>query len=553
MLKSLVIKNYALIRHLEIAFSEGLNIVTGETGAGKSIMLGALGLLKGQRANSKALYDPEKKCVVEALFDLRKYPQLVQKFEELDIDYDALAVFRREIAASGKSRAFVNDTPVNLDTLKNIGGRIMDIHSQHDTLRLGESDFQLKVLDEYAENQDKKEAFSAAFARFTKAEKDWLALQKQHEKAQKEYDFNLHRLNELRELKPETLNQEELEQQLDKIRNVEKIAEALQINSECLGGEEFSAEQSLQTAQTALNTIRNLGDNFENLSKRLESLRIEMQDILMEIESEKESLFINPEEAEQLSDTLDKLYVLQKKHGVNSVKALISVEQELTQSIAEVDNFSEKLEALAQKKEKEAENMQKKGKSLGKTREAAAAPLANALETLLQKVGILNAQVEVRLTTLEMPSETGLETAEIFFSANKGISPQPLAQVASGGEFSRLMLCLKYILAGKTALPTLIFDEIDTGISGEIAIKVGQMMQKMAEKHQLITISHLPQIAAKGKNHFFVYKDNSAEKTASNIRILSEEERLTEIARMIAGENPSPTAYESARELIEGN
>ncbi len=549
MLKSLVIKNYALIRHLEITFSNGLNIITGETGAGKSIMLGALGLLKGQRANTKILYDNDKKCVVEAFFDLREYPQLQQEFEDLDIDYDALAVFRREITASGKSRAFVNDTPVNLDTLRLIGNQIMDIHSQHETLKLGDSEFQLKVIDEYASNQEEKKNFVKAYKAYRKALKAWQKLQEEHRKAQKEYDFNLHQLKELEEAKLDELLQEELEEQFNKIRNVEKIAAALQTTKQGIGGEEYSAEKMLQSALSAMNPIRNFGDNFQKIGTRLESILIEIQDILMEVDGQEESLFVNPEEAEQISDKLDKLYSLQKKHRVDSVEALMEIKDTLEQNVNRVENFEEELIQLAQERDEAEQEMTNKGQALTLTRQKASSPLVEELEELLKRVGILNAQLEIAIEPQE-PSETGLDSVDIFFSANKGIAPQPLSQVASGGEFSRLMLCLKYVLAGKTALPTLIFDEIDTGISGEIAIKVGQMMKKMAKKHQLITISHLPQIAAKGKSHFFVYKDDSEEKTASNIRELTNEERLTEIARMIGGENPSPTAFESARELI---
>ncbi len=550
MLKSLVIKNYALIRHLEIVFSEGLNIITGETGAGKSIMLGALGLLKGQRANTKILYDEEEKCVVEALFDLRAYPSLKKTFEELDVDYDALTVFRREITASGKSRAFVNDTPVNLDSLKIIGNQVMDIHSQHETLKLGNSEFQLMVVDTYADNQQVRDRYTQVYLAYKKAEKAWKQLQVEHQKAQQEYDFNLHQLKELQEASLEGLVQEELEEQQERIRNVEKIAEALQGAKQSLGGEEFSAEQMLQSAISALNGIRSLGSTYEQLSERLESSLIELQDMLLELERQEEDLFVNPEEAEQITDRLDKLYALQKKHRVASVEELIQTQEELQQNVNNVEHFEEELERLAQAKEKALQEVWTVGEQLSQTRIQACEPLIEELEKHLRNVGILNAKLEIPLERHETPQETGLETIDLLFSANKGIAPQPLSQVASGGEFSRLMLCLKYVLAGKMALPTLIFDEIDTGISGEIAIKVGQMMQKMAQRHQLLAISHLPQIAAKGKSHFFVYKDNSAEKTVSNIRELTEEERLTEVARMIGGENPSPTAFESARELM---
>ncbi len=549
MLKSLVIKNYALIRHLEIVFSDGLNIITGETGAGKSIMLGALGLLKGQRANTKILYDEQEKCVVEALFDLREYPSMEALFHEWELDYESLVVFRREITASGKSRAFINDTPVNLDVLKLIGNRVMDIHSQHETLLLGSSEFQRTVLDEYAGNATERQAYQLAYQAYRKAEKAWRSLQDEYSRAQKEYDFHLHQLKELEEAQLETLDQEDLEQQLARIRNVEKIAEALQVTRNSLGSEEFSAEQMLQAALSAMNSIRQLGEAFGSLSERLESTLIEVQDMLMEVESQEEALFVNPEEAEQLADRLDRLYALQKKHQAKSVEALLVLKTELQERVDKVENFEEELARLAQQKEETLAKLRQVGRVLTETRQKAAAPLVRELEELLQNVGILNAQLELTLTAQE-PAEEGLEAVDLLFSANKGIAPQPLGQVASGGEFSRLMLCLKYLLASRTALPTLVFDEIDTGISGEIAIRVGQMMQKMAGKHQLLVISHLPQIAAKGKAHFFVYKDNSAEKTMSNIRELSHDERLTEIARMIGGENPSPVAFENARELM---
>ncbi|RZS98741.1 DNA repair protein RecN [Cecembia calidifontis] len=548
MLKSLNISNYALIQELEMAPSAELNMITGETGAGKSIMLGAVGLLLGNRADTKALSDPENKCVVEGCFGIENYG-LEDFFNQEDLDFDRECIIRREISPSGKSRAFINDTPVRLETLKELGKFLMDIHSQHDTLMLADGLYQLSLIDAYSNSQLEKTAYQQAYQSYLSAKR---ALEKRTQEAldlKKEADFNRFQLEELAALKLEAGEQSILESEQEILENAEEIKAKIQEILGQLQDEQFGAIRMLSLANQTAQQLSRLAHKFEPFSERIQSVLIELKDIAASIEDEDSEIEVDFDKLENVRERLSKIYHLQQKHGAESVEALISLEQQLAEKVFQVENLDEEIQKLQQLKSEAEKEMLSKGKVLSEKRKSSFGPFSRELEDLLRQLGMENAKIEMAHQSIP-PSKEGLDQIDILFSANKGVTPQPLKQVASGGEFSRLIFAIKYIMADKMALPTLIFDEIDTGVSGEIALQMVKMMQEIARKHQVICISHLPQVAAKGDQHYFVFKDNSSHKTVSKIKLLTEEERVTEIAKMIAGANPSASAYESAKELL---
>ncbi len=549
MLKNLLIKNYVLIKKLDIQLSPALNIITGETGAGKSIMLGALGLLLGKRADTKSLYSADKKCVVEGEFEIGDYA-LQSLFKQQELDYEKTCVIRREISPSGKSRAFINDTPVNLATLKLIASRLIDIHSQHDTLLLGSEEYQRELTDILAANHAELKTYQAAYHRFKVSEKALENLRREAQEIKNELDYHTFLFQELEKAELDALHQEELEQKLKRLENAETIKTNLNVMLEQLMRAEFSIENILQSVMVSIRPISSFSDSYQQLSDRLESTAVELRDITNEIETEEEGLFFDQEEYENTQAQLSMLYNLQNKHHVQGVAELIAIREELRQKTERASNFDEELAKLEAEKSKNFAFLLEEGKKLTLTRQQVAPKIEQELVEKLQFVGMPNATFQLRVSP-KKPEASGCDLVEFLFSANKGVAPQPLKNSASGGEFSRLMLCIKRILAGKTSLPTIIFDEIDTGISGEIAIKVSHLLNEMSKKHQLLVISHLPQTAANGHTHFFVYKENFKESTISHIRRLSEEERIVEIAQMIGGKNPGKSALESAKELLE--
>ena len=549
MLQQLLIKNYALIRHLEIKPSSRLNIITGETGAGKSIMLGALGLLLGDRADVKSLYADDEKCVIEGTFRLKEYA-LESLFDELDIDYEEVTLLRREISPSGKSRAFVNDTPVRLEVVRELGKHFIDVHSQHETLQLGTGEYQLQLIDAYGGLQPLLSEYSAVYQQYQQKKKAYNELLGESERSQADLDYQQHQLTELIEAELDDFNQVELEQELEKLENAESIKlnlqQVLQIVSE---GEEMNVESQLQQSVQLLAQISNFGPNLEQMSDRLNSVFIELQDLSTELQREEEALFLDEEAIQLAQDRLNRLYTLQKKHRVQSAEELIALRDELNEKVNRALNFDDELEDRRIAMEEALAEVQAVGGKLSTQRQAQLEPLRNEIESLLKNLGMADSRFVPTLTECA-PSPQGLEEAALLFSANKGVKERELVSVASGGEFSRLMLSIKHVLARKTALPTIVFDEIDTGVSGEIAMKMGRMMQEMAAHHQIIVISHLPQIAALGDQHYFVFKDTSAARAESRIKLLLEHERVNEIAQMIGGANPSKTAFINARELM---
>lgn len=550
MLRHLTIKNYALIQSLEMEPSGHLNVITGETGAGKSIMLGAIGLLLGNRADTKVLWDDQEKCIIEGTFNIDAY-ELKPLFEELDLDYANETFIRREISPGGKSRAFINDTPVTLDALRRVGGRLMDVHSQHETLELGNQSFQLHLIDSYAGNAKIKGSYEQAWKNFSAARKKFEKLSEEANQLREEADYVNFQLEELIEARLEEDELEKLEQELKVAEHAEEIKVRLQSTSQLLNESEFSVSRALAEVKSHLQTIASWSKQYEGLLQRLETARLEIEDLGDEISREEDRVEFDPERAEWVKQRLSTLYHLMTKHRVNDTAALLQLQASLSERAQLTGNVDGAL-ADAQEKLREAEKvLLQSATELRATRQKAFAPLQKQITALLKELGIPNATLDIELSETT-PGPSGADRIDLLFSANKGVPPRPLAQVASGGEFSRLMFCVKYVMAEKTAIPTLVLDEIDNGISGEIAIRLGQLMKLMARKHQLITISHLPQIAAQGDTHYFVYKDNTAKKTVSSIRLLSESERIEEIAKMIGGNNPSRIALENAQELLSG-
>lgn len=548
MLKHLTIKNYALIRHLELSPAAGLNVVTGETGAGKSIMLGALGLLLGNRADTKVLWDESEKCVTEAVFDVHSY-ELESFFREEDLDYDTTTVLRREISPAGKSRAFINDTPVTLEVMKRLGNLLMDIHSQHETLQLGNHNFQLRLIDAYADNAKLRKDYASLWQAYQEARLHYEGLVSQSEILRQEADFVRFQLDELRQANLAEGEQEELESELKIKEHAEEIKSRFQQIIAVLNGSEFTVTAGLAEARSHLQHIASFSENYSRLFDRMESLRIELSDIVDEVERENENVDFDPERLQLIQERLSMLYRLQKKHRLATVGELLQLQESLEQKDNLATNLDDALAHARQEFDQTQTKLKQSAQKLSDSRRKVFDPLCKQLMKLLHDLGIPEALVTIDSSITE-PSSTGIDRTEILFSANKGIAPRPLAQVASGGEFSRVMFGIKYIMTEKTAMPTLILDEIDTGISGEVAMKLGGMMKAMSAKHQIITITHLPQIAAKGDSHYFVFKDNSSKKTISSIRQLGADDRVEEIAKMIGGANPSKVSLENARELL---
>lgn len=548
MLKNLSISNYALIETLEMEPSISLSMITGETGAGKSIMLGAVGLLLGNRADTKALFDENIKCIIEGIFNISSYG-LESFFNSEDLDFENQCIIRREILPSGKSRAFINDTPVRLETLKTLGKSLVDIHSQHDNLLLGASDYQLSLIDAFAESHPELAGYSLSYKQYRKAKKEFDKLSNEAFELRKEADYNKFQLEELASIKLVDGEQMELEEQQEILDNAEEIKSKINETLLHLNAEQFGAMTLLGQVNQSLNQLSRYGPKFMGLKERFQSALIELSDISSTLEEEDNNLEVDFERLNKIRERLSKIYQLQQKHGVDTIEALMKIESDLADKAFQIDHIDEELEDLRLAMETGWQELLLTGTRLSEKRKASFEAFGQNITKLLTQLGMENALIQVLARDVD-PGLSGMDEIEILFSANKGIKPQPIRQVASGGEFSRLMFAIKYIMADKMALPTLIFDEIDTGISGEVAFKLVNMMQDISSNHQVICISHLPQVAAKGEKHYFVYKDNSAEKAISKIRLLSPQERETEIAKMIAGSNPSATAFESARELL---
>lgn len=549
MLTQLSIKNYALINELKIDFSSGLSIITGETGAGKSILLGALGLVLGNRADSSTLKDNSKKCIVEAKVSIANY-NLREFFEEVDLDYEDHTIIRREILPSGKSRAFVNDTPVNLSILNDLRSNLIDVHSQHQTLSLSDTNFQFSVIDALAKNASKIESYKKGLIKLKNLKKQLEDLKTSQREANQQHDYNLHLFNELNDANLEIDEQEILEEKLEKLNNIEDIkinlSEALEISI----NEEIGLQTLLNTLENRLSKISSFSKEYKDLSDRITSVKIELDDIVSELEDENENVEFNPNEAEELNDRLQLIYNLQKKHYVNSNKELLEILEELSNKIIAVESSEE----VINQKESEIKEVEQKlndlAEKISKARQKVIPSLQSALQSLLSDLGMQNARFSIKVNLKDSYFSNGKDELQFLFSANKGGSFGELKKVASGGELSRIMLAIKKILSENISLPTIIFDEIDTGVSGEISNKIATIMQQMSKQMQVITITHLPQIAAKGNNHYKVYKEDINNTTTTNLRLLSPDERIVEIAEMLSGKEFSETAITHAKELL---
>ncbi len=549
MLRNLLIKNYALITHLEMQPAPGFNIITGETGAGKSIMLGAIGLLLGHRADHKALWHKEEKCVVEGSFDLRPY-KLEKLFQHQDWDYDHECIIRREINPSGKSRAFINDSPVNLEALKKLGQHLLDVHSQHDTLQLGTQQFQLEVIDSFGETAPLKTQYQKHFQIWRDSCQRRADLTEQANQHQQEADYRNFLLEELVKSELQVDEQEQLEADMQVMEHAEEIKTQLNLSLEALEQGDGNIQDQLSMVVRALDRIQNLNPEYGQIRERLQSAFLEIQDVASEVNNLEQGVAFDPLQVEQNKDRLDLIHRLQQKHQVNSIKELLDIQAELEQRQLDLRNVDDALKELDQSIAQAEKAMHLAGNKLSQARQGTFKTLEKLIVNQLKGLGIPDAILTIQHRNIE-PNAEGLDQIEWLFSANKGITPKSLKQVASGGEFSRLMFCVKYTLAQKVALPTILFDEIDTGISGEIALQMVSMMKEMSKSHQVITISHLPQFAAKGDHHYYVYKETSGSTAASKIRRLEGSERVEMVARMIGGNNPSEIAYANAQELIE--
>lgn len=548
MLKSLSISNYALIDQLLMQPSKGLNMITGETGAGKSIMLGAVGMLLGNRADTKVLLHEDKKCVIEGVFEIGEYG-LKDFFESEELDFDPTCIIRREISPGGKSRSFVNDTPVLLDTLKTLGAYLMDVHSQHDTLQLGEGSYQLGLIDAFAQTQEELKQYRTDYRSFKKSRKAYLEIKHKAHELQKEADFNQFQLDELSALSLKAGEQSELESTQEVLENAEEIKLKINEMLNLFQDEQFGVIQEMAQIQHGMQSLERLAHKFQALRERFQSSLIEVKDLADTLADEEGGIEVDFEKLEGIRERLSKIYQLQKKHGVNSVEELMALEAELADKVFQFQNLDETLVLAKATLDQAEKQVWESGHKLRKLRMACFPDFQKSLEKLLAGLGMENAKLVVEHKSAEL-NPGGMDEIELLFSANKGSSPQPLKKVASGGEFSRLLFAIKYLMADKMALPTLIFDEIDTGISGEVALQMVRMMKEISQNHQVICITHLPQVAGQGDLHYFVYKDNSSARTVSKIKLLEEEGRIQELAKMIAGATPSASALESARELL---
>ena len=551
MLKHLYIKNFTLIDELDIELYQGFSVITGETGAGKSIILGALGLLLGQRADSKAIKQGAEKCVIEAHFDLSRYG-MTDFFEENEIEYDAAdCIVRRELTASGKSRAFINDTPVQLSLLKELGEQLVDIHSQHQNLLLNKQDFQLNVVDIIAGDEKEQQLYQQAYTQYHATEKELSALKESIEQNRQNADFLQFQFEELTQANLAEGEQEELEQKSETMSHSEEIKSALYEADNALSAEQTGVVESLRTALSAIRQIEKVLPDAGELVERLDSSYIELKDIAQEISSQMEHVDFDPAELDAINNRLDKLYDLEKKYHVETVEELIAKRDELKIQLGRIENSDETLAELQQKLAAQLAQAQKAAEALTKLRTKAAKQIEKEMQGRLMPLGMPNVKFSIEMTQ-EPLNVSGQDKVAFLFSANTSTPLQPISQVASGGEIARVMLSLKAMISGAVKLPTIIFDEIDTGVSGKTAEKMAEIMQEMGHhERQVISITHLPQIAALGSAHYKVEKEETAKGTISRMRKLSDDERVLEIAQMLSGSNVSEAAISNAKQLLK--
>ena len=554
MIRHLHIENYALIEHLDMDFHSGFSVITGETGAGKSIIIGAIGLLLGQRADSRSIKTDAKRCVVEATFDLA-HDALDDFFEENDLDFDGSeCIIRRELTAAGKSRAFINDTPASLAQLKELGEQLLDVHSQHKNLLLGKEDFQLSVLDIVANNQEVLNTYKKEY-------KDYRLLQKQLEDAledakngKEDEDYLRFQVNQLADANLKEGEQDELEEESETLEHAEDIKSSLYTACNNLQSSNDGTDVLglLKHSLSEIQSISSVYSAADEIAERLDSCYIELKDIADELESQAEDVEYNPSRLEQVNERLSTIYTLQKKHGVESVEELLKLQEEMEDKLSRITNSDDFIEELQQKVNTQKDKVLALAKKLSQARLAAAKKVEKEMETRLLPLGMPS--VQFKCSVLAIPSEltgTGYDQVQFLFNANKSGEPKPVSQIASGGEIARVMLSLKALIAGAVKLPTIIFDEIGTGVSGSIAEKMARIMKEMGDhERQVISITHLPQIAALGSHHYKVYKEETEDATLSHIIPLNDEQRIEEIACMLSGEKLTQAALDNAKTLL---
>jgi DNA repair protein RecN (Recombination protein N) len=549
LITTLAIKNYALIEDIRVDLQEGLTIITGETGAGKSILLGALALILGKRADLSSVKVASQKCIIEGEFSIKNYG-LQALFHNIDLDYDDQTIIRREILPSGKSRAFVNDTPVSLVQLQKLGAHLVDVHSQHETLSLSSENFQIEIIDVLAGNEPLLEAYSGKLEEFRNISETINTLKNDKDRVAKELDYNTFLCSELVEADLKGLIQKELEDTFETLNNSEIIQESFSQIVQVLSDERIGTLETAKEARIVLGKIRGFSSQFEQYWDRLNSTIIELEDVFDGIEDLATSVEANPSKLLEINEKLQVLYKLQQKHGVATVAELIEIQDDLESKIDSVVNMDERLERLEKERSKFSDGVLKTGRLLHKQRQKAIPLLKNQLEAYLAELGLPNARFKFELIASENFRMNGTDSLELLFTANKGLSFGSLKKIASGGEMSRIMLSVKAILARYKKLPTIIFDEIDTGVSGEIANKMARIMGEMSNSTQLLSITHLPQIAAKGEYHIKVYKEDVNDVTRTRLRVLNEDERIVEIAQMIGGNSVTDAAIANAKELL---
>jgi len=550
LLTQLSIKNFALIDSLQVEFDKGLTIITGETGAGKSILLGGLALILGKRADLSSLKDKTRKCVIEAEFAIKKY-RLKNFFAENDLDYDHDTIVRREILPSGKSRAFVNDVPVRLDVLNALGDQLIDIHSQHQTLQLTDNQFQFQVIDILANVSEEVDVYKEILKKYHATQKELRNIREEQIALEKEHDYNMFLLKELEEAKLEGLILADLEAQYERLNNAEDIKISLSASEQILSDEQVGVLNLLSELQVASGKLSDIAPEFEQLAARIKSSYIELDDIYNEIINLQGDISFDPALFEEISGKLQKIFDLQKKHNVLTLEELLSIQAELSEKAA----VSENIDDLIQAKEKELQELSAQLKKIAKTihakRSQGIPTLVQQLEKMLTTLGMPNARFDIKVNLANQFYANGMDDLQFLFAANKGGNFNELKKAASGGELSRVMLCIKAILSKYMQLPTIMFDEIDTGVSGEVASKMAKIMQQMSKSMQVFSITHLPQIAAKGKQHFKVYKKDVNEVTTTQLKQLEAEERIQEIAQMLSGAKISNSALANAKELLQ--
>lgn len=550
MLKSLFIQNYVLIDNLDIQFEQGFSVITGETGAGKSIILGALSLVLGQRADGKSIKSGADKCIIEAVFDISKY-QMEEFFIQNDLEYDAEnCILRRELFSSGKSRAFVNDSPVSLILLKELGNKLIDIHSQHQNLLLGDNLFQLKVVDIMAENSILLILYKKEYSNYLSLKKELKILSDKSVRVHQEEDYIRFQLEQLKKVNLKPGEQQELEQEQEMLSHAEEIKSSLYKITQLLNDEEQGGIRYINEALNTANSLERYFSKAKEISDRLRSAYIDLNDLASEMDIIKDDIEFSPERLDWVNERLNVIYSLEQKHHVSTVDELISLQNEYEDQLKIVDSFEEQITLIKNQLDISYKELLQQSAVINEQRRIASHKLASDLVEKVSMLGMPNIRFKVDIISKTEPGIDGMDEIQFLFSANKNEELKPVAQTASGGEISRLMLCIKAMIAGFAALPAIIFDEIDTGVSGDIADKMGDIMQELGEKMQVLAITHLPQIASKGQSHYFVYKEDLPDKTVTRIRRLNEEERVIEVARMLSGASLTDASLANARELL---